>query len=137
MTAVTYRNLPELPPPIGLYSHVARVGNLAFFAGMAAIDADGRVIGKNDLEAQMRAMYAEMGDALRAEGLTYSNVVQMTTYLVREQDIAEFYRVRELLYQEFYPDGKFPPNALLIVNKLVDPDLLIELQIAAAGDGPG
>lgn len=130
--AVTYRNHASLPPPIGLYSHVARVGNLAFFAGMAALDSAGQVIGKDDLEKQMRAMYAEMGDALTAEGLTYSNVVQMTTYLVREQDIAEFYRVRELLYREFYPDGKFPPNALLVVSRLVDPDLLIELQIWAA-----
>lgn len=131
---VTYRNLSALPPPIGLYSHVARAGNLAFFAGMAAIDADGKIIGKDDLETQMRAMYMEMGDALKAEGFTYSNVVQMTTYLVREQDIAEFYRVRELVYRELYPDGKFPPNALLIVSRLVDPDLLIELQITAAGD---
>jgi len=77
-------------------------------------------------------MYAEMGEALKAEGLTYSSIVQMTTYLVREQDIPEFYRVRELLYREFYPDGKFPPNALLVVSTLVDPDLLIELQISAA-----
>jgi enamine deaminase RidA (YjgF/YER057c/UK114 family) len=129
---VTYKNLTTLPPPIGLYSHVARVGNLRFFAGMAAIDGNGQVIGKDDLEGQMRAMYAEMGEALKAEGLTYSSIVQMTTYLVREQDIPEFYRVRELLYRDFYPDGKFPPNALLVVSALVDPDLLIELQISAA-----
>ncbi len=84
---VTYKNLTALPPPIGLYSHVARFGNLRFFAGMAAIDDKGEVIGKDDLEAQMRAMYAEMGQALKAEELTYSSIVQMTTYLVRTQDI--------------------------------------------------
>ena len=129
---VTYKNLTTLPPPIGLYSHVARVGNLRFFAGMAAIDDKGQVIGKDNLEAQMRAMYAEMDQALKAEGLTYSSIVQMTTYLVRKQDIPEFYRVRELVYKDFYPDGNFPPNALLVVGALVDPDLLIEIQIAAA-----
>jgi enamine deaminase RidA (YjgF/YER057c/UK114 family) len=129
---VTYRNPETLPPPIGLYSHVARAGNLVFFAGMAAIDAEGKVIGKGDLEQQMRAMYAEMGEALKGEELTYSNIVQMTTYLVREQDIPEFYRVRALLFDDLYPDGKFPPNALLVVSRLVDPDLLIEIQIAAA-----
>jgi len=99
---------------------------------MAAIDGNGQVIGKDHLEAQMRAMYAEMGEALKAEGLTYSSIVQMTTYLVREQDIPDFYRVRELLYRDFYPDGVFPPNTLLVVSALVDPDLLIELQISAA-----
>ncbi len=130
---VTYKNAATLPPPIGLYSHVARVGNLAFFAGMAAIDMEGQVVGKGDLEQQMRAMYAEMGEALKAEGLTYSNVVQMTTYLVRDRDIPEFYRVREELFKELYPERQFPPNALLVVSRLVDPDLLIELQIVAAG----
>ena len=43
------------------------------------------------------AMYAEMGEALKGEELTYSNIVQMTTYLVREQDIPEFYRARTAL----------------------------------------
>ena len=88
---------------------MARVGDLAFFAGMAAIDMEGQVVGKGDLEQQMRAMYAEMGEALKAEGLTYSNVVQMTTYLVRDDDIPEFYRVREELFKELYPDRQFPP----------------------------
>ncbi len=129
---VTYRNAKTLPPPIGLYSHMARVGNLAFFAGMAAIAMNGDIIGKDDLEQQMRATYSELGAALESEGLSFSNVVQMTTYLVREKDISEFYRVREILFKDLYPDGRFPPNALLVVSRLVDPDLLFEIQVSAA-----
>lgn len=129
---VEYKILETLPTPIGLYSHVARAGNLAFFAGVTAMDAEGRVIGKGDLEGQMLAAYSEMGQALKAEGLSYSNIVHMTTYLVREQDIPEYYRVRARVYQELYPEGKFPPTVLVVVSRLVDPDFLIEIQFVAA-----
>jgi enamine deaminase RidA (YjgF/YER057c/UK114 family) len=129
---VEYRNHDTLPTPIGLYSHTARTGNLVFFAGVTAMDASGRVIGKGDLEQQMKASYAEMGEALRAEGLSYSNVVQMTTYLVRQQDIPEYYRVRAEAYTQMYPAGKYPPTVLVVVSQLVDPDFLIEIQFVAA-----
>ncbi len=129
---VEYRVLDTLPAPIGLYSHVARAGNLAFFAGVTAMDASGRATGKDDLERQMRDVYTEMGQALNAEGLSYSNIVHMTTYLVRDQDIPEYYRVRAILYKAMYPDGKFPPTVLAVVSRLVDPDFLIEVQFVAA-----
>lgn len=129
---VTYDNPATLPRPIGLYSQVARAGDLVFFAGMAAIDAEGNVIGKGDLEAQMRAVYAEMGVALHAESLSYANVLQITTYLVRELDIEEFYRVRAEVFREIYPTGWYPPSTMIIASRLVDADMLIEIQISAA-----
>jgi 2-iminobutanoate/2-iminopropanoate deaminase len=128
---VTYRNAESLPPPLGLYSHIARVGDFAFFSGMAALGWDGEVVGKGDLERQIRTIYAEMGEVLREEGLVYSNIVQMTTYLAREEDIAEFYRVRAIVFEEVYPDRKYPPNATLVC-KPADPELLIEVQFVAA-----
>ena len=129
---VEYKLLETLPTPIGLYSHVARAGNLAFFAGVTAMDADGIVIGKGDLERQMIAAYAEMGQALKGEGLSSSNIVHMTTYLVRKEDIPEYYRVRAVVYKDLYPEGKFPPTVLVVVSQLVDPDFLIEIQFVAA-----
>ncbi len=128
---VEYKILDTLPTPIGLYSHVARAGNLAFFAGVTSMDSSGRIIGKGDLEAQMTAVYAEIGQALKAESLSYTNIVHMTTYLVREQDIPEYYRVRAVAYKELYPEGKYPPTVLVVVSKLVDPDFLIEIQFVA------
>jgi enamine deaminase RidA (YjgF/YER057c/UK114 family) len=95
------------------------------------MDSNGRIIGKGDLEAQMTAAYAEIGQALKAESLSYRNIVHMTTYLVREQDIPEYYRVRAIAYKELYPEGKYPPTVLVVVSKLVDPDFLIEIQFVA------
>lgn len=128
---VTYKNVETAPAPLGLYSHIARAGNLVFFSGMAALDKDGEAIGKGDLEVQMRTLYAEMGEGLKGEGLSFTSIVQLTTYLVREQDVSEFYRIRALLYEDLFPDKKYPPNATLVC-KLADPDLLIEIQFIAA-----
>ena len=129
---VEYKNHDTLPTPIGLYSHTARVGTLVFFAGVTSMDASGRVVGKGDLEEQMKVSYAEMGEALKAEGLSYSNIVQMTTYLVRQQDIPEYYRVRAEAYTQMYPAGMYPPTVLVVVSQLVDPDFLVEIQFVAA-----
>jgi enamine deaminase RidA (YjgF/YER057c/UK114 family) len=59
-------------------------------------------------------------------------VVQFTTYLVHSQDIAAFYRWREQNYPKMFPDGKYPPNTLLIIDRLVQEQFLIEVQTIAA-----
>lgn len=126
-----YKNAKGLPAPLGLYSHIARVGDLIFFSGMAALGGNGEVVGKGDLERQVLTTFREMGEALRGEGLSYSSIAQMTTYLTREEDVDEFYRVRATVFEELYPDRRYPPNATVIC-KLADPDLLIEVQFVAA-----
>jgi enamine deaminase RidA (YjgF/YER057c/UK114 family) len=58
-------------------------------------------------------------------------VVQFTTYLVHSQDIARFYKWREREYPRMFPDGKYPPNTLLIIDRLVQEQFLIEIQTIA------
>jgi len=58
--------------------------------------------------------------------------VQFTTYLVHSQDIARFmaWRLRE--FPKMFADGKYPPNTLLIVDRLVQEQFLVEVQTVAA-----
>jgi hypothetical protein len=39
---------------------------------------------------------------------------------------------RRRVFPGFFPDGNFPPNTLLIVDRLVQEPLLIEVQTVAA-----
>ena len=59
-------------------------------------------------------------------------MVEFTTYLVHSQDIAKFmqFRLREFL--RMFPSGRYPPNTLLIVDRLVQEPFLIEVQTVAA-----
>ena len=43
-----------------------------------------------------------------------------------------FYRWREREYPKMFPDGKYPPNTLLIIDRLVQEQFLLEIQTIAA-----
>lgn len=133
---VSYSNPPGVAAPIGMYSHVARLGegthDLLFVAGQLSVDARGDSVGAEDFPAQMRQVFANVGAVLAAEGLGFDSIAQMTTYLRGEDLIGDFYRVREELFKELFPAGTFPPNTLLVVSRLVRPEFLIEVQCIAA-----
>ena len=52
--------------------------------------------------------------------------------LVHSQDIPKFmaYRLRE--FPRLFPDGAYPPNTLLMVDRLVQEPFLVEVQAVAA-----
>lgn len=122
-----------LSEPIGQYSHVSRVadGTLLFVAGQVAVDQQGDVVGKGNFEAQMRQVFENVKGALAAGGAALANVAKFTTYLVRAEDIDEFYRVRRDLFASLYPEGNYPPNTLLVIDRLVSPDFLLEIEAIA------
>jgi enamine deaminase RidA (YjgF/YER057c/UK114 family) len=65
-------------------------------------------------------------------GMDFSNVMKFNAYLVRAEDIPAFTVAREEIYEEIYPDGKFPPTTLVIVDRLRPADLLFEFDAIAA-----
>ena len=125
MAEIRISNVDALGKPVGPYSHIARVkgGETLYIAGMLA-PGDG-------FDAQCSAVYGQIEKALQSAGGGWGNVVQFTTYLVHSQDIARFYKWREREYPKMFPDGKYPPNTLLIIDRLVQEQFLIEIQTIA------
>ena len=126
MADIKIYNVEALGKPVGPYSHVARVkgGETLYIAGMLAPG--------DSFDAQCSAVFAQIDKALQSAGGGWKNVVQFTTFLVHSQDIAKFYRWREREYPKMFPDGKYPPNTLLIIDRLVQEQFLIEIQTIAA-----
>jgi len=127
MAEIRIYNVDALGKPVGPYSHVARVrpgADTLYIAGMLASG--------ETFEAQCAAVYGQIEKALQSAGAGWANVVQFTTYLVHSQDIAKFYRWREREYPRMFPDGRYPPNTLLIIDRLVQEQFLIEIQTVAA-----
>ena len=127
MAEIKIQNVEALGKPLGQYSHLARVKNASetlYIAGMLAAG--------DDFDAQCSGVFAQIEKALAAAGAGWKNVVQFTTYLVHSQDIPKFmaWRVRE--FPRIFPDGKYPPNTLLIIDRLVGEPYLIEVQTVAA-----
>lgn len=127
-------NPRALGAPLGPYSHVTRVraGELLFIAGMVAVDANGQLVGDGDFDAQAAQTFANVAAALQSAGADWGNVVQFTTYLVDSRDIAKFMAFRSREFPAMFRDHRYPPNTLLIVDRLVREPLLIEVQTIAA-----
>jgi enamine deaminase RidA (YjgF/YER057c/UK114 family) len=127
-------NPTELGPPMGQYTHVTRVKatEFLFIAGMLSGDSAGNIIGAGDFDAQAKQVFRNVEAALKSAGATWQNVVQFTTYLVHSQDISKFMEFRLREFPKMFPDGKYPPNTLLIVDRLVQEPFLFEVQTVAA-----
>ena len=134
MADIDIHNPESLGAPLGQYMHVTRVkaSEFLFLAGMLSADKDGNIIGELDFDAQCTQVFANIEAALKAEGAGWRNVVQFTTYLVGSQWIPKFmaYRLRE--FPGMFPDGRYPPNTLLMVDRLVQEPFLVEVQTIAA-----
>ena len=127
-------NPSELGPPMGQYSHVTRVkaNEFIFIAGMLSGDAAGNIVGAGDFDAQTTQVFRNIEAALKSAGASWRNVVQFTTFLVHSQDIPKFMAFRLREFPKMFPDGKYPPNTLLMVDRLVQEPFLVEVQTVAA-----
>jgi len=127
-------NPPEMGAPLGLYKQISRVraSEFIFIAGQLSADKAGNVVGKGDFEAQMRQVFANIDTALKSTQCAFANVVKFTTYLVHSQDIERFMAVRKQLFPALFPNGDYPPNTLLIVDRLVQEEFLIEVDTTLA-----
>jgi len=127
-------NAAALGTPLGAYSHVTRVRaqEYLFIAGMLATDQSGAIIGKGDFDAQAVQVFANVGAALESAGASWKNVVQFTTYLVAAKWIEGFMAYRRREFPRMFAGAPYPPNTLLIIDRLVREEFLIEVQTVAA-----
>ena len=116
-----------------MYSHVARMtpGEIAFIAGQVAIDAKGAPQGVGNVGAQVPIVFDNLGKILKDLGTDFASVVQFTTYITSADFIPAFMAARAELFPKLFPEGKYPPNTLLVVNRLVKPEFLIEVEAIA------
>lgn len=121
MPEITIFNPASLGKPLGRYSQIARVRASEFFfiAGQLATNRAGDIVGVNDFDAQCACVFANIKAALDSVGAGWSEIVQFTTYLVDGEDIAKFMAYRSREFPAMFPSGAYPPNTLLIVDRLV------------------
>ncbi|HLL26573.1 MAG TPA: RidA family protein [Xanthobacteraceae bacterium] len=134
MAEIKIYSPPELAKPVGPYNHVAVAGGarLVFIAGQVAVDKSGKLVGEGDIQKQCAQVFANLAAALASAGASWANVVQSITYLVRASDIAGIYEYRLREFPKMFPGGLYPPNTLLVVNRLVNEKYLLEIQAMAA-----
>ena len=118
--------------PLGMYSHgmVAPGGELVVVAGQVGI-GEGGAVAVGDAGAQTKQALENVRAVVEAAGCTMRDVVRLQTFLTRAEDIPAFMSARGEVFPRYFPDAVYPPNTLLVVSRLVRPELLVEIEAMA------
>ena len=106
---------------------------MLFVAGQVAVDTRGEVVGKHDFDAQFQQVFDNLGAVLKGAGASFDDVIKFTTYLVHSQDIEKFLKARAALFPKLFASAVHPPNTLLVVDRLVKEEFLLEVEVVAQG----
>jgi reactive intermediate/imine deaminase len=109
------------------YSHVVKVGKLLFIAGQVAFDTNGKLVGENDMKAQVKQVLENLKTALASQKADFSHVVKINTYTT---DVEAFLAAAEVRAEYF--KGNLPASTLVQISKLARPGLLVEIEAIAA-----
>src|ERR1700675_3698044 len=81
--------------------------------------------------AQTKQALDNVRAVVEAGGCSMRDVIRLQTFLTRAEDIPGFMKARSDVFPEYFPDGGYPPNTLLVVSRLVRPELLVEIEAMA------
>lgn len=120
---------PDGSPPVNGYSHaVSFSGTIVAISGQVPLDADGRLVGQDDPQAQIRQVFDNLKAALAAAGAGLEHVVKLTVYLTDLADLADFRLVRD----EYICLQRPPASSLVQVSRLLHPAFRVEIDALAA-----
>jgi 2-iminobutanoate/2-iminopropanoate deaminase len=115
-----------LPEPISHYTDAVRVGDLLFVSGIVPVDGSGQLVGRDDVVAQARQVFAYLGDVLRAAGADFEDVAKVTVFLIDIDDRPRINPVR----QEVFGAAR-PASTLSEVSRLAVDGARLEVEAVA------
>lgn len=110
------------------YAQAVRHGNTLHISGTASMGEGFVPVHAGDFDAQLRHVYAVIGQTLAAFGLGFDAVTRETMYVTDMDALAPALPIR----RGFYGDGPFPTATAVEVRRLLLPELLVEIQIDAS-----
>lgn len=111
------------------YSRAVRAGNHVFVSGTTSAQPDGTIQGVGDGYAQAMRCFAIIQQALAEAGAELRHVVRTRMFVTDISGWEEFGRA----HGEFFRDIK-PAATMVEVSALIDPDILIEVEVDAVID---
>ncbi|MGH8798810.1 MAG: RidA family protein [Casimicrobiaceae bacterium] len=112
--------------PLVGYSRAVRIDNQVFVSGTTATDTGGAIVGKGDAYAQARQAIGNIERALTAAGAALGDVVRTRVYVT---DVRHWEAVGRA-HGEVFRDIR-PASAMIGVSRLIDPDMLVEIEADA------
>ena len=118
----------DAPKPVGHYPHARRVGNLLFLSGIGPREPGTNTIPEG-IDAQTRAVFANVLAVLEASHLCWSDLVDVTVYLTEmSRDFTGYNQV----WAEYFPDAATAPCRTTLGITALPTPIAIELKCIAA-----
>jgi enamine deaminase RidA (YjgF/YER057c/UK114 family) len=94
-------------------------------SGTPGLSLDGNL--PNDITGQAELAWEHIGNMLERAGMTIADIVKVTQYLTRAEDIQAYGKVRTR-----FLGSVRPASMLLVIPQLVRPEFLVEVEVVAA-----
>ncbi|MEV4900113.1 RidA family protein [Citricoccus sp. NPDC055426] len=112
--------------PLGHYTDAVQFGELLYLSGCGPTGMNHEVVGGDDIDAQARQVYLNIGNILEAAGARAQDVLSVTTYLTDAADA----RAVDGAKREFFGEAR-TASATVIVADLLVPGARVEVQAVA------
>lgn len=113
------------PAAIGPYSQAILAGDTLYCSGQIAINPETGRMQNGSIEAETEQVLENIGAALKAAGMEYTNVVRCTVYLA---DIADYAQMNEVYTRYF---SKAPPAREAVEVSAIPRDARVEISCIA------
>jgi 2-iminobutanoate/2-iminopropanoate deaminase len=112
-------------PAIGPYSQMVQSGNTYYLSGVIPLNAAGNAVQGTTIEEQTRLVLDYIGEILKAQGMTHSNVVMSSVFM---KDLNEFGKMNAI-YGEYFKTA--PPSRATVEVARLPRDVKIEIAVVA------
>lgn len=119
------------PAAVGPYSQAVRMGNLVFCSGQIPLDPATQQMVSGDITAQTRRVMENITAVLRAEGLSFDNIVKTTIFLT---NLGDFQTVNEIYGSYFNSD---PPARSTVQVAGLPKGAAVEIEVIAVANHSG
>jgi 2-iminobutanoate/2-iminopropanoate deaminase len=121
----------EAPAALGPYSQAVRAGGMVFCAGQIPLDPKTGQIVAGDIGVQTRRVLDNITAVLKADGLTFENIVKTTIFLI---DLNDFQTVNEI-YGSYFKQA--PPARSTVQVSALPKAARVEIEVIAVADKQG
>lgn len=110
------------------YAQAVRVGDTIYVAGQVSHDDAGEIIGKGDMEAQMRQAYRNAIKVLADLGTTLDHVVDEILFVT---DMEAAFSARVKMKDEMFGGRPNLASTIVQIQRLAMPQLMVEIRLVA------